>query len=281
VGDLEVTPFEISHDVPTFGFLFRTGIGGMQRRLALATDLGRVGEGELPYFRDADGVVIEANYDERMLQQSPRHPVDKVRVSSAGPPVEHSERGDSAGRGGVLRSAPGWWCWPISPGSNEPRLAEETGAAPLRAWRRVPVLAAPAFEPGPGPGVCKRRPVLRNPARRQAPEAAKSMNSAGASTERPVFGREDQHRTGRRDSSGGSAAFGDRATLTKRYSSVKVRRTTAASRVTNRRTSTRCTASEAEVRLTDQVRHRVSPPGRTTSATGRPGRHQVGPVHRC
>ncbi len=152
VGDLEVTPFEISHDVPTFGFLFRTGIGGMQRRLALATDLGRVGEGELPYFRDADGVVIEANYDERMLQQSPRHPVDKVRVASARGHLSNIQSGGFLQAVGEcsVRLPRVVVLAHLSRDHNEPRLAEETvrRTAPCLD-HRVPVLAAPAFEPGP------------------------------------------------------------------------------------------------------------------------------------
>lgn len=152
VGDLEVTPFEVSHDVRTFGFLFRTGIGRDQRRLVIATDLGRVGEAERPYFQDVDGVVIEANYDEEMLRRSSRHPRDKARVVSA--------RGHLSNRqsGGFLQVVgQGSRFLPkavvlvhLSLDHNHPRLAEETvrQEAPC-LHHRVPVLTAPPFESGP------------------------------------------------------------------------------------------------------------------------------------
>jgi len=152
VGDLEVVPFEVSHDVRTFGFLFRTGMGGMQRRLALATDLGHVGEQELPYFRDADGVVIEANYDEKMLRESPRHPVDKARVASDRGHLSNLQCGGFLQAVGEcsVRLPRVVVLAHLSRDHNRPRLAEETVRRTARALdHRVPVVTAPAFEPGP------------------------------------------------------------------------------------------------------------------------------------
>ncbi|HOU53756.1 MAG TPA: MBL fold metallo-hydrolase [Myxococcota bacterium] len=152
VGDLEVTPFEVSHDVRTFGFLFRTGSGGMQRRLVMATDLGQAGVEELPYFRDVDAVVIEANYDEGMLQRSPRHPLDKARVASSRGHLSNLQSGGFLQRVGEasLRLPQVVVLAHLSRDHNEPRLAEETvrRMAPCLD-HHVPVLAAPAFEPGP------------------------------------------------------------------------------------------------------------------------------------
>jgi len=83
VGRLEVTPFEVSHDVPTHGFVVaaRSASGGV-RKVVVATDLGHAPDELLPHFADADVVVLEANYNEAMLRLSPRLPADKDRVRS-------------------------------------------------------------------------------------------------------------------------------------------------------------------------------------------------------
>lgn len=82
VGRLEVTPFRVSHDVPTFGFsVVARGAGGV-RKLTIATDLGCVTSGLVERFLDSDAVLLEANYDEDLLRKSPRHPDDKARVAS-------------------------------------------------------------------------------------------------------------------------------------------------------------------------------------------------------
>lgn len=152
VGDLEMTPFEVSHDVRTFGFLFRTGVGGMQRRLVVATDLGRAGEEELPYFRDVDGVVIEANYDEGMLRRSTRHPRDKARVASPQGHLSNVQCGGFLQVAGEcsIRLPRAVVLAHLSRDHNEPGLAEETVRRVARCLdHHVPVLTAPAFEAGP------------------------------------------------------------------------------------------------------------------------------------
>lgn len=81
VGDIEVTPFSVSHDVPTYGFEFATaGNGGA--KVAVATDLGFAPDELLPHFTDARAILLEANYDEDMLRLSPRHAKDRARVAS-------------------------------------------------------------------------------------------------------------------------------------------------------------------------------------------------------
>ena len=82
VGSLEVTPFRVSHDVPTFGFtVVARGAAGL-RKLSIATDLGCVTPGLAARFADSDALLVEANYDEDLLRKSPRHPEDKARVAS-------------------------------------------------------------------------------------------------------------------------------------------------------------------------------------------------------
>ncbi len=80
VDDIEVTPFTVPHDVPTYGFAFMVRGGTGHRKVAVATDLGCAPDGLIPYFANADAILIEANYNEERLRRSHRHPLDTARV---------------------------------------------------------------------------------------------------------------------------------------------------------------------------------------------------------
>ena len=81
VGDLEVTPFEVPHDVPTFGFRFEVQDGTIRRRVTVATDLGCTPDDLTKHFVNANAILIEANYNDDMLRCSARHPDNKRRVA--------------------------------------------------------------------------------------------------------------------------------------------------------------------------------------------------------
>lgn len=79
VGDITVSPFKVSHDVPCvgYGLLF----GG--RKAAVLTDVGEVGAGLLESLADSDLVVLECNHDVEMLKNNPAYPpVLKSRILS-------------------------------------------------------------------------------------------------------------------------------------------------------------------------------------------------------
>ena len=68
--DFTITPFEVPHDgTDNVGFHIR--YNGIQ--VVIATDLGYIPDIAADYLRLADYMVLEANYDEEMLQQS-RYP---------------------------------------------------------------------------------------------------------------------------------------------------------------------------------------------------------------
>jgi phosphoribosyl 1,2-cyclic phosphodiesterase len=70
VGPFEVTAFPVSHDAADpVGFAFRVGA----HRIAVATDLGSADEALDPYLAGADLVILESNYDLRLLNVS-RYP---------------------------------------------------------------------------------------------------------------------------------------------------------------------------------------------------------------
>jgi phosphoribosyl 1,2-cyclic phosphodiesterase len=151
IRDLEVTPFQISHDVPTLGYVFATGRGTGRRKLAVATDLGCAGADLLPFFTDADAIVLEANYDDDMMRVSERHPVDIARVKSDRGHLSNSQSGaflrtvieasSRLPRAVVLAH--------LSQDHNEPERAVATVRGAIgSACERIPVTAAPAFVPG-------------------------------------------------------------------------------------------------------------------------------------
>ena len=68
IGDLRITPFPVSHDASeSVGYTVEYG----DKTLAVATDLGYIGDEAAQHLRRADHIVIEANYDEEMLQKGP------------------------------------------------------------------------------------------------------------------------------------------------------------------------------------------------------------------
>ena len=67
VGPFEVTAFPVSHDAADpVGFAFQVG----RHRIAVATDLGSADEALDPYLSGADLVILESNYDLRLLNVS-------------------------------------------------------------------------------------------------------------------------------------------------------------------------------------------------------------------
>lgn len=68
VGDISVTPFDTPHDaVHSLGY--RLDMPD-QRRIAVATDLGHVSDTVEEHLRGCDLVMLESNYDMRMLECS-------------------------------------------------------------------------------------------------------------------------------------------------------------------------------------------------------------------
>lgn len=80
VGDFEVTAFEVSHDgTDNSGYFLRRG----KHHIAVATDLGCVTERADFYMRQANYLMIEANYDDTMLEAGPYPEYLKARIRSA------------------------------------------------------------------------------------------------------------------------------------------------------------------------------------------------------
>jgi len=76
--DIDVENFSIPHDAyDPVGFIFRSGDGTLfapDRSLAWVTDLGYVSDGIAEKIRAVDVLVLEANYDEGLLDEDTKRP---------------------------------------------------------------------------------------------------------------------------------------------------------------------------------------------------------------
>jgi phosphoribosyl 1,2-cyclic phosphodiesterase len=76
--DLKVCSFSVPHDAyDPVGFVFQWGYGDLlspRRSLAWVTDLGYVPTLVRERIRNADILVMEANYDDQMLERDPNRP---------------------------------------------------------------------------------------------------------------------------------------------------------------------------------------------------------------
>ena len=64
IGDISITPFLVSHDVPCVGFNLRSGTGS----ISVLTDLGTMDKKVYDSISSSDILFIESNYDESMLK---------------------------------------------------------------------------------------------------------------------------------------------------------------------------------------------------------------------
>ena len=80
INDLEITPFETSHDaLEPCGF----HILNNDKTLTFATDLGYVSDNIMNYLFNSDYIVLEANYDDIMLEYGPYPFHLKSRIKSS------------------------------------------------------------------------------------------------------------------------------------------------------------------------------------------------------
>ena len=80
VGDLEITAFEVPHDgSDNMGF----SIGYQNRNFVLATDMGQVMPRAMHYISNADYLVIESNYDLKMLLDGRYPEFLKARIQTS------------------------------------------------------------------------------------------------------------------------------------------------------------------------------------------------------
>ncbi|MCH5245992.1 MAG: MBL fold metallo-hydrolase [Muribaculaceae bacterium] len=83
LAGMEITAFDVSHDgTDNAGFYLTRGADGGQR-FTIATDLGCITPRVDYYMRRARWIIIESNYDARMLQTGPYPDYLKARIKAA------------------------------------------------------------------------------------------------------------------------------------------------------------------------------------------------------
>ncbi len=143
-GDVEIHPFRTSHDArEPVGFRFE--IPGFA--LAVATDLGQVTRPVLAALKDCNVLIVEANYDVRMLQWSPYPAFLKRRISGRGGHLSNDQCGELVRR--VIH--PGLESVilvHLSEKNNSPEQATSIVSKAIKG-REICLRAAPRHEPGP------------------------------------------------------------------------------------------------------------------------------------
>lgn len=80
IGAIEVLPVTVPHDASEpVQFIFSTGIG---KKLGILTDTGHITSHITSAYKQLDGLLLEFNYDQTMLEQGPYPYYLKQRVSS-------------------------------------------------------------------------------------------------------------------------------------------------------------------------------------------------------
>lgn len=140
IGDVEITPFPVSHDaVRPVGFFLRVG----SRSIAIATDLGRATDEVTEVISAADLVVLEANHDLAMLRDGRYPPYLRKRVAGATGHLSNDQAGAVLADHLSDRTAQVWLAH-LSKENNSPRLALRTVRRHLAAVGRASMKLAVA-----------------------------------------------------------------------------------------------------------------------------------------
>lgn len=75
IGDCEIHPIEVPHDVACFGFSFIEN----QNKISVLTDLGHTNDRILSEIKGSAIVYLEANYDREMLMHGTKYPLSLKR----------------------------------------------------------------------------------------------------------------------------------------------------------------------------------------------------------
>ena len=130
IGDLRITPFEVSHDSSDcVGYKVQQG----DLTFCLATDVGEVTPAVAKAIEEANYLVLEANHDEEMLQQGPYPNYLKGRIRSNRGHLSNRQCANAL----VTYASPAlrhvWLCH-LSEENNHPELARKTVEAVLRSY---------------------------------------------------------------------------------------------------------------------------------------------------
>lgn len=134
VRSLDVTALAVSHDASDpVGFLLDDG----ECRVAIFTDLGDVSSTLIEPIQTADLVVLEANYDELMLERGPYPPHLKRRIRGAKGHLSNDACADLLARALSSRATDVWLAH-LSENNNRPGTAVATVRERLGTGTAIP-----------------------------------------------------------------------------------------------------------------------------------------------
>jgi len=86
IGNFEIEAFDVPHDSAggCFGYSIFSGTGVVRKKISIATDVGYTSDFMVEKFKDSDIIVIEANHDIELLENSNRSSFLKNRIKSSG-----------------------------------------------------------------------------------------------------------------------------------------------------------------------------------------------------
>lgn len=124
-----IEPFEVSHDgIDNVGY--HISIGDI--RMTFLTDLGVITESVASYIRKSNYLVLEANYDEEMLQMGPYPAYLKGRIASKTGHLSNKDAAECLVQNITPELKHIWLCH-LSKENNHPELAYKTIECRLKA----------------------------------------------------------------------------------------------------------------------------------------------------
>lgn len=133
LGPFTITPFAVPHDsVANCGY----SIEVQDIRFCLMTDVGQVTDTVRQQLRDADYVVVEANYDAQMLEHGPYPRYLKDRIRSGTGHLDNADTARLLAEELTPRTRHVWLCH-LSEENNHPTLAHRCVSDALIAAGRL------------------------------------------------------------------------------------------------------------------------------------------------
>ncbi|MDQ2783810.1 MAG: MBL fold metallo-hydrolase [Chloroflexota bacterium] len=148
VGDVAVTPCRVAHDAAaTYGF----SVEADGCAVTLFTDLGGASDAVRTAVGAADLVVIEANYDDAMLDAGSYPWFLKARIKGRGGHLSNADCGALLAQAFTDDRPRDVWLAHLSANNNTPETAEETVSGTLHAagLLHATVSALPRYATGP------------------------------------------------------------------------------------------------------------------------------------
>lgn len=136
IGPFEIATFSVPHDASdNCGFDVRTATSN----LCLMTDVGRITEEMSTFISKAENLVIEANYDEAMLENGPYPAHLKRRIASGKGHCSNKETANALAKYLTPCAKRVWLCH-LSEENNHPELARKTVESALQELESIPQL---------------------------------------------------------------------------------------------------------------------------------------------